>query len=276
MILKTSYKMKPPVSAKPTKSVLKRLGLVCLLVMNENSGTKVFDSSGNGNTGTFVNHTAWSLGKYGYALIFDSTDDYIEVVDKSSLFPNAWTIVTSIKPRNQTWQAVVGWQDAWNFPAVYANVNGKPLIYLGGDNYRYFAPAAWNTLKDGNEHIVAFTCPGNSQTAVTNSQMFVDGIEQAADSTKSGAGQAAKSTIHLFFSNDKYYGGRSSFFALYNRVLPDTEIQLYQRPFYLFERRARPELCIAPAVVKPHNSGTGFRPIYGADRLRGIRRNVLY
>lgn len=31
-----------------------------------------------------------------------------------------------------------------------------------------------------------------------------------------------------------------------------------------------------PAVVTPHRGGTGSRQIYGADRLRGLRRNALY
>ena len=217
---------------------------VGLWIMNS-LGNKIFDFTGHNNTGTFVNHTAWTNGKYGYALIFDSTDDYVELVDKPSLFPDAWTIVTSIKPWNQAWQSLVGWRNGANFPGVYANVAGKPLIYLGGQNYRYFAPAAWNTLKDGNEHIVAFTCPGIAQLDITNSQMFIDGIIQTTDLTSSTGNQTAKSTIHLFFSNDKYYGGLSSFFVLYNRVLLDSEIRLYREPFCMFPETIMAEYGIA-------------------------------
>ena len=71
-------------------------GLAGCWVMNEGTGFKVFDLSGNGNTGTMTGMTNsdWVPGTDGYALDFDGTDDYIAVGDRSSLqFSDAFTIM---------------------------------------------------------------------------------------------------------------------------------------------------------------------------------------
>ena len=55
-------------------------GLVGYWLMNEGSGNKVFDLSGNGNNLTLdATHTpVWTPGKFGSALSFDGDDDKIE------------------------------------------------------------------------------------------------------------------------------------------------------------------------------------------------------
>lgn len=51
----------------------------CFLALDfdEGSGTTVHDSLGNGNYGTLLNGPAWVDGKFGKALSFDGTDDYV-------------------------------------------------------------------------------------------------------------------------------------------------------------------------------------------------------
>jgi hypothetical protein len=44
---------------------------------DEGSGTTVFDASGNGRDGTFVGSPQWVAGKYGAALEFNGTSDYV-------------------------------------------------------------------------------------------------------------------------------------------------------------------------------------------------------
>lgn len=51
--------------------------LVLCLPFNEGYGSVVHDVSGNGNNGTIYGAT-WTSGRYGYALSFDGTDDYVE------------------------------------------------------------------------------------------------------------------------------------------------------------------------------------------------------
>ena len=50
-------------------------GLVAAYAFNEATGLIGGDASGNANTGTLLNGTAWAVGKNGGALQFDGTDD---------------------------------------------------------------------------------------------------------------------------------------------------------------------------------------------------------
>jgi len=49
------------------------------LPFDENTGTTVYDRSGNDNNGSFSSAPTWVAGKYGSALSFDGTDDYVDV-----------------------------------------------------------------------------------------------------------------------------------------------------------------------------------------------------
>jgi hypothetical protein len=61
--------------------------------MDERTGSSVYDTSENNNTGTIVNATYISPGKYGSALDFDGDGDYVSVISNSTLdITTAWTI----------------------------------------------------------------------------------------------------------------------------------------------------------------------------------------
>jgi hypothetical protein len=70
-------------------------GLVGWWRFDEGSGTVAGDSSGNGNNGTIYGAT-WVPGKYGDALNFDGTDDYVEIPNSASLDPSIFTITAWI------------------------------------------------------------------------------------------------------------------------------------------------------------------------------------
>lgn len=53
-------------------------GLVGCWLFNENSGNRVYDLSGNGNDGLFVNDPEWVPGRTGQAIDFDGGNDYID------------------------------------------------------------------------------------------------------------------------------------------------------------------------------------------------------
>jgi hypothetical protein len=58
--------------------------LVACWHFNENTGTTVYDTSGNDNNGTIYG-AAWATGVNGSALSFDGVDDYIEISDDPTL-----------------------------------------------------------------------------------------------------------------------------------------------------------------------------------------------
>lgn len=70
-------------------------GLVGLWLMNENSGDKVQDLSGNGNSGTLAGTTpVWTPGKYGPALDFNG--GYVDIGDIDGIAGRSLTIVAHI------------------------------------------------------------------------------------------------------------------------------------------------------------------------------------
>jgi hypothetical protein len=58
---------------------------------DENNGSMVYDSSGNGNDGSIVGAT-WVPGKYRSALSFDGTDDWVEVLNSPSINTATFTV----------------------------------------------------------------------------------------------------------------------------------------------------------------------------------------
>lgn len=66
--------------------IVNNTNLVAAYGFNENTGTTVGDNSGNNNNGTLTNGPVWSAsGKYGAAILFDGTNDFVNVNDASSL-----------------------------------------------------------------------------------------------------------------------------------------------------------------------------------------------
>jgi len=61
---------------------------------DEGGGTTAYDSSG-GNNGTLVNHTKFVSGKFGKALQFDGTDDYVAISNGSGLFSGKSAVTVS-------------------------------------------------------------------------------------------------------------------------------------------------------------------------------------
>lgn len=60
-------------------------GLVAHYIMWEGGGRTLFDVSGNGNHGTFINDTSWVAADRGLAISLDGVNDYVERTTTPSL-----------------------------------------------------------------------------------------------------------------------------------------------------------------------------------------------
>ena len=105
-------------------------GPVAFWKLDENTGTSAYDSSGNGNSGTLYpgsgNVPAWVPGKYGSALKFDGTDDYVSITDSSSISPTG-SMTLSVWVKNFT-------ESSGNIVAKWDGLAGKRSYQLyGGD-----------------------------------------------------------------------------------------------------------------------------------------------
>ncbi|UCF08626.1 MAG: hypothetical protein JSW28_02755 [Thermoplasmata archaeon] len=208
--------------------------LVLELHFNEGSGSTVYDSSGNGNDGT-INGASWTNGKYGKALNFDGTGDYVEIPHTDQFnFPNSFTI------------------GAW------INFNEG-----GGINPKIFSKDSmsdgviFHTQGNGNERLLEFGIQGFTPWYVQSSskifaaewyfvvgiynsqenkfQIFINGI---LDNETSVTGTP------IYSSNSAYIGKRRASdldgfngiideIYIYNRALNAEEIKDHYEAFYL-------------------------------------------
>src|ERR1041384_7419120 len=71
-------------SELPESADVSIAGLVAAYSFDEGSGATVNDFSGNGNTGT-ISGATWTLGKFGNALSFNGSTNWVTVNDSDSL-----------------------------------------------------------------------------------------------------------------------------------------------------------------------------------------------
>jgi hypothetical protein len=74
-------------------------GLVAAYNFDAGSGTVLTDVSGNGHTGTIVNATWSTAGKYGDALSFNGTNAVVNIPDAAALhLTTAMTLEAWVEP----------------------------------------------------------------------------------------------------------------------------------------------------------------------------------
>jgi hypothetical protein len=84
----------------------------------ENTGTSTADEGPNGNNGTILGGAAWTNGKFGKALSFDGSNDYVDLGRPASLnlsnFPEV-TIEAWINMANVSWHnPIYSWTSTWS------------------------------------------------------------------------------------------------------------------------------------------------------------------
>lgn len=154
-------------------------------VWTSGTAATTLDKSGNGNTGTLANMaqaTSISAGKFGQALLFDGSDDYVDISDVSASLAASSSISVWINPRSlginqrifggRTNSApVVGLYPApygiiasgsaqgnqrtgststlllnqWNHIVVTYDASSVPTIYVNGLEVSYNSPVYWGT-----------------------------------------------------------------------------------------------------------------------------------
>ena len=212
-------------------------GLVGCWLMNEGSGAKVLDLSGNGNTGSLVADTHFVPGKFGSALDFDGTGDYVDCGNKSSLKFGAttnFTIEAWVKSSSAN-GTVVGCVDGGStLGYIVRFLNGRIYIWLDDDVANPYGYLGTATFDDGIWHhlVVTFYRDGLAigykdgiQIGTLNISA-VGNIDHAV-STKIGAYAIAPYVL---------FTGQIDHVTIYNRALSAQEVrQLYIDPFCMFE-----------------------------------------
>ena len=198
-------------------------GLVAAYSFDENTGTTVRDTSGNGNNGTGANIT-WTTGKYGSAISFNGTSSMVTVPNSASLgLTTGITAEAWINPATlgAVWRTVVLKEQPSNLVySLYASNDGqKPSadLWIAAGDRELRGPA---TLTRSVWTHLAMTYDGATQRLFVNGAQVASRAQTGAVSTSSGVLRIGGNTIW-----GEWFSGVIDEVRLYNRALTATEIQ---------------------------------------------------
>jgi hypothetical protein len=201
-------------------------GLVASYNFNEGAGTTVTDGSGSGNAGSIFQATWYSAGKFGKALSFDGSNDYVSVNDSPSLdLTNRMTLEAWVRPT-----ASSGWR------TVLMKENGSEMSYGMYARESSNRPSAWMRVNptSGSSQSAGAT-PGLTLNAWSHMAATYDGaslklyINGTLRATKTQTGSMYVSSNALKFGGNavwgEYFAGQLDEIRIYNRALTPSEIQ---------------------------------------------------
>ena len=197
------------------------LSLVAAFGFEEGTGLTVSDVSGLGHTGTISGASWTTSGKFGNALSFNGTSNWVTISDANDLdLTTAMTL------------------EAWVNPTT-VNSASRDVIYKGNDNYYLEATTTNGSLPAGGaivgssyaEAYGTATLPTNTWTHLaatfdgTTLRLYVNGAQV---SSVAKAGSIVTSTNALQIGGDsihgQYFAGLIDDVRVYNTALSQSEI----------------------------------------------------
>lgn len=196
--------------------------------LDEGSGTSAADSSGNDNDGTLINGPTWVAGKIGQAVLFDGSNDHIEID------PPETAATTAVSLAAWVWRTA----DQSGIRGVMSQQRGT------GDDERYMLYfnsniARWWVDTIGTDNVVANTgvspngewihLAGTYEASTT--KLYVNGtLVASATATAEINGAGTRPLIIGANHNDntssvqEAFGGRVDDARIYDRALTAAEV----------------------------------------------------
>ncbi len=224
-------------------------GLAAAFAFDEGAGYVSADLSGNGNDASIVK-ASWTTGKYGKALSFNGTNNYVTAGIAGMPAVNAPKTISAwiyllTKPRtNQSMLAL-------------ANVAAKASVH-----YSYKSTQA-GVLGYGDTWIVASRLPSIKQWHHfayvydgSQNRLYVDGVLTSTSTIMPAAAEIANFEIGRWVTGTEYFKGSIDDVRVYNRALNMDELKaVMNTPVGGASAQAgAPEAAVAESLLSPEES----------------------
>jgi len=234
MILKTSYNMKPPISARLIRGHPLAKGLVACWLLNEGSGGQVFDLSGNGNHGTFsTTPPTWVSGKFGSASNFPANaganGQWVSLGSNWDIQPFTYVVWVKVTAFHDTDNYIIGIASERSRIAISSSTSINGRVYAGG----------WKTITgsyvEGEWFQTALSVPASGGTV----RFYVNGAETGTPAVVGAMvynGGVLRLGARVAADDEHKLNGLIDHAMIYNRALSASEIALlYREPFCMFD-----------------------------------------
>jgi hypothetical protein len=232
---------KPPLGAKINFAHPLAKGIVGCWLMNEGGGNKVYDLSGNGNTGTLTNMSlpststsGWNPGRFGRCLAFDGSNDYVDLSGVHRQMTSDFSVFIWVKTISTGWGIIFGnYNGGTSLVFQLHIVTGVLDLYtsIGASGTTFSSITAIN---DGKYHFVGVTRVGVLGT------IWIDGLPSNTGASKPGdlySGINYRLGVDSRVGGGLNFGGIEDSLLVFNRALSAQEVlQLYREPFSMFNR----------------------------------------
>ncbi len=198
-----------------TPYIYNETGLVGSWHFSESSGNAV-DSSGNGNNGTLINGASFtSEGKFGNAMKFDGTDDYVVVGENIGATAD-WSV--------EFWAKLAGVAPAVQYPIGLGGTNGIFMAYDTADTWAVYDGSTMvqgSTVRANTWYFITVTKSGTSYAIYLNGTNENSGTLSDIDITGLNIGRRSDGNFP--------FNGIIDEVRIYNRALSASEIQSHYR-----------------------------------------------
>lgn len=190
----------------------------------DEAATPSIDSSGNGNSGTWVSSPTVSAGKFGNALTFNSSNNYVNIGDVStleglnSITISAWVNLTS----NKSYNTIFSKEQIYKLRVQSTGT----IQFLTGENWGGSILTTSTTLSTGTWYHIVAVYDGSVK------KIYINGVQDP--NTISTSGSISSNSYRVYIGawdySDYYdvFNGKIDEVRLYSRSLnPQEAIDLY-------------------------------------------------
>jgi hypothetical protein len=265
---------------KPDSSPEGRLiaSLTGCWLMNEGTGSTVFDLSGNSLNGTSSGSYSRGAGGFGSGWIGDGGTNQIQVISSQSaggiLNPKAVTVLAWVKTNTGTSD-----QDIASLWKVGDAANQSYLLWIDQPVWEFIIRTSGGAYAANSANNVA----ANQFVQVVGTydgqavRLYINGIEVGSDTSASGDLLTISAAEGFFISErlgqqDREFDGTIDHVMLFNRALSASEIALlYREPFCMFGQRGRPQFSSgSEQIVSLAGASAGVSSLSGT--VKAIRK----